>query len=77
MTRKPSRPSPDGYGSIHDHEVLPVREAARRLGWGAKTTRAAQEDGLRTVLYGRMRYTTGRWIREFIEELAERQNRHA
>jgi hypothetical protein len=60
-----------GYGSIRDDETLPVREAARRLGWGAKTTRAAQSAGLRTVLWGRMRYTTGVWLRQFFEGLAD------
>lgn len=63
-----STPRP-GFGSIQAGEVLPLREAGRRLGWGNKTIAQAQRDGLKAVQYGKIKYTTGRAVLEFIERL--------
>jgi hypothetical protein len=60
-------------GSVCDGETLLFAEAARRLGWCAKSRRAAVRAGLRVVQFGKWQYTTGRWVREFVEKLAERQ----
>jgi len=79
MTRSPGRPrkhpppSLAGFGSIRPDEVMPLREAARRLGFGAKTVAKAQRDGLRTIEYGRMKYLLGRDMLAFFEKLAEEQ----
>jgi len=48
-------------------EVLSVEEAARRMGWGRRLTIDAQRMGLRSVLIGKRKYTTGDWVREFVE----------
>ncbi|MFZ1932897.1 MAG: hypothetical protein WCB27_16365 [Thermoguttaceae bacterium] len=60
-------------GSIADGETLLFAEAAKRLGWCSKSRRAAIRAGLRVVQFGRWQYTTGRWVREFVERLAQRQ----
>jgi len=60
--------SPDGYGSIRADEVLPLREAARRLGWARKTVAHAQRDGLRTVAFGRMKYVLGEDVIAFFRQ---------
>jgi len=60
MNRRPlnsaDRPA---LGSIRADEVLPFREAARRLGWAAKTRRAAKRAGLRTITFGRAEFILG------------------
>lgn len=71
------RPRPEprllGPSSIQAGEVLTLAEAARRLNWGPRMVSQAQRDGLRTILYGRVKYTTGQWVAEFFATLAERQ----
>ena len=66
---KPKTPS-IGYGSISADEVLPLREAARRLGWEQKAIRRAQREGLRTVGFGRFKYVFGRDVLGFFDKLA-------
>ena len=71
MPRKaPTETDRLGYGSIRADEVLPLREAARRLGWERKTIAHAQRAGLVTVQFGRFKYVTGRSVVEFMEKLA-------
>jgi hypothetical protein len=62
--------SPRLLGSIHRDEVLPLREAARRMGWANRMIADVQRMGLRTVTIGRMKYTTGNAIYEFVEHMA-------
>lgn len=69
MTRR-TTPSCDGYGSVRADEVLPLRELARRLGWGQRTIRAAQRDGLITLQYGKMKYVRGVDVAACFEKLA-------
>jgi len=70
--RKPlDKPTPR-FGSIAIGETLPLREAARRLGWGSRMTAEAQRMGLRAILVGRAKITTGKWINDFIEKMAEK-----
>jgi hypothetical protein len=69
-------PAPDTgprFGSIIDGETLPLREAARRMGWAKRLSIDVQRMGLKTVTIGRLKYTTGRWVREFVESQAEQQ----
>ena len=68
---KPRIESAPRFGSILDGETLPLREAGRRMGWAARMTADVQRMGLRTVTIGRLKYTTGRWVREFVERMAE------
>ena len=63
--------TPPTRGAVRDDETLLYSEAARRLGLCAKSRRAAIRAGLRVVQFGRWQYTTGRWVREFVEGLAE------
>lgn len=65
------RPQSDGYGSIRADQVLPVREAARRMAWGARTVRHLKQLGLRTVRLGRLDYVTGAEVVRFVAELAD------
>ena len=61
-------PKPDGFGSISADEILPLREVARRLGWGQRTIRSAQRDGLETVPYGKMKYCLGADVLAFFSK---------
>jgi len=70
--RLDSKPAPR-FGSVLDGETLPLREAARRMGWAKKLSIDVQRAGLKTVTIGRMKYTTGRWVREFVEAQGEKQ----
>lgn len=58
MTAKRTTPAV-GFGSIHRDEVLPLREAARRMGWGPRTVRLVQRQGLKVATVGRMKYLRG------------------
>jgi hypothetical protein len=64
---------PPARGSIRDDETLLFSEAAKRLGLCAKSRRSAIRAGLKVVRFSRWQYTTGKWVREFIEGLAEHQ----
>jgi hypothetical protein len=69
-------PAPDPaprFGSILPGEVMPLAEAARRLGWQKRMTIDAQKMGLRSVLIGRRKYTTGDWVLQFVEAQAQQQ----
>ena len=57
-------------GSISRDEVLPLREAARRMGWANKMIADVQRMGLQTVTIGRMKYVTGNSVYRFVEHLA-------
>ncbi len=70
--KKARDPAPR-LGSILPGEVLPLAEAARRLGWQKRMTIDAQKMGLRSVLIGRRKYVTGDWVRQFVEAQAEQQ----
>ena len=72
MRPRADLPAP-ARGSIRDDETLLYSEAARRLGLCAKSRRAAIRAGLRVVQFGRWQYTTGRWVREFVEGLANQR----
>jgi hypothetical protein len=61
------------FGSIAVGETMPLREAARRMGWASRMIADVQRQGLRTVTIGRLKYTTGQWVREFVESMAEKQ----
>lgn len=70
----PSQP-PVGPTSIRADEVMPFAEAARRLGWCAKSRRYAQRDGLRVIPYGRYQYVLGADLIAFFERLASTRDR--
>jgi hypothetical protein len=68
---------PRANGSIRDDEILPFAEAARRLGWCAKSRRFAQRDGLRVITYGRYQYVLGADVLDFFRKLAEQETAEA
>ena len=63
-------------GSIRADELMLFAEAARRLGWCAKSRRFAQRDGLRVISYGRYQYVRGVDLLAFFDKLAEQQAGH-
>ena len=65
-----SRPVPLGI-SVDD--VLPWQALGPRLGLGKRARADAAKAGLKSVTIGRCKYTTGKWLAEFIERLAEKQ----
>ncbi len=70
---KCSQNSSPARGSIRADELLLLAEAARRLGWCAKSRRFAQRDGLRVIRYGRYQYVRGTDVLDFFAKLAEQQ----
>jgi hypothetical protein len=62
---------PPRFGSIHRDEVLPLREAARRMGWASRMAADVQRMGLQTVTIGRMKYTTGAAVYQFVEGMMQ------
>ena len=67
-------PAPKSRDSISASEVLPLAEVARRLGWGQRTIRRAQREGLRCVAFGKCKYCLGADVLAFFQTLAENQN---
>lgn len=72
---KPRRDSAPGprFGSIRADEVLPLQEAARRMGWAGRMRADVQKMGLQTCLIGRLKYTTGRAVLQFVETMMQQQ----
>jgi len=68
MSARPAMPR-DGSGSVRSDEILRLSEAARRLGWGARTVRHALRAGLTTTKFGRARYVTGIDVLTFFTRL--------
>jgi len=68
---RPTKPAPRQLGSISRDEVLPLREAARRMGWHNKAISDVQKAGLQTVVIGRMKFTTGQAVYEFVERMMQ------
>ena len=74
MKPRPDAPaSRPGFGSIVAGEILPLREAARRLGWERKTIAHAKRAGLRSVRFGRFDYVRGVDVLDFFAKLADQQ----
>ncbi len=71
MKPRPRDPAPR-FGSILPGEVLPLVEAGRRLGLAKRALIDAQKMGLRSVLIGRRKFTTGNWLLAFVEGQAEK-----
>ena len=72
--KRPPDPAPrPSLGSIHRNEVLPLREAGRRMGWASRMTAEVQRLGLRTCTIGRMKYTTGAAVLAFVEAIMDQQ----
>ncbi len=70
--RKPLDKLAPRFGSIAIGETLPLREAARRMGWASRMVADVQRAGLKTVTIGRLKYTTGQWVSDFVELMAEK-----
>ena len=68
--RKPLDKPDRQLGSISRDEVLPLREAARRMGWANRMIADVQRMGLQTVTIGRMKYCTGNAVYRFVEHAA-------
>ena len=70
-----ARPATDRQpaGEIQANSVLSATEFRRRLGWGAKSYRAAKRRGLRTVRFARREYVLGADVLAFFGRLAEDQ----
>lgn len=73
--RPEDRSPPVGHGSVSAHEVLTLREAGRRLGLGTRALCDAQRRGLRTILFGRVKFVLGEDVVSWARQLAEQQAR--
>ena len=67
-----SAPSP-ALDSVRADEVLPLRGAGRRLGWGVRLQCDLQRLGLRTIMVGRTKMILGRDIIDFLDRLGREQ----
>jgi hypothetical protein len=65
--------APFGYGAIRADEVLPLREAARRLGWCQKSIAHAKREGLTVIRFAKFAYVRGRDVLAFFDKLAGSQ----
>jgi len=74
--RKPLDTPSRQLGSIHRDEVLALREAARRMGWASRMAADVQRMGLATVTIGRMKYTTGEAVYQFVERMMQQAGDH-
>ena len=73
MKPRPLDPAPRALGSIAIGETLPLREVGRRMGWASRMLADVQRLGLRTCTIGRMKYTTGTAVSEFVEKIMQQQ----
>jgi hypothetical protein len=64
-----SKRIPDSLGAIRRDEILPVRVAARWLGWNRASIVNSQRGGVKTVQLGRFKITTGQAIYEYVEKM--------
>jgi len=60
-----------GRGSVRADEVITLREFGRRLGLGNRALCDAQRQGLRTVLFGRVKFVLGADALGFFRRLAD------
>lgn len=70
MTDRRKKSDSAGRGSITADEILPLSIVATRLGWGQRTIRRAQRDGLITIPYARMKYCLGADVLDFFRQRA-------
>jgi hypothetical protein len=73
MKRPLDKPTPRPLGSIHRDEALPLAEFGRRMNLGNEALADAQRAGLRTILFGRVKYVLGDDALRWFQQLAERQ----
>jgi hypothetical protein len=69
MKRPQDLPS-TGRGSVRGDEVLTLREFGRRLGLGKSALCDAQRQGLRAVLFGRVKFIVGSDALDWFRRLA-------
>jgi hypothetical protein len=72
MNRPTEQPVRPALGSVHRDEVLPLREFGRRMGLASRALADAQRRGLRTVLFGRVKFVLGADAMAWFASLAER-----
>jgi len=58
---------------VRRDEVLPLQVLCRRLGWGSKTARHAQREGLETIEFGRAKFVLGSAVLAFFDKLQREQ----
>jgi len=58
-------------GVVGVDEVISWQQLARRFGFSKRQMADLSRRGLRCVMLGNRKLTTGRWFLEFIERLAE------
>lgn len=71
--KRPQEQPQIGRGSIRSDEVVTLREFGRRLALGARALCDAQKAGLRTILFGRVKYVLGTDALEWFRRLAKKQ----
>jgi hypothetical protein len=67
----PERPT---YAAIMPEELLPLAVVKQRLRWGDQTIAEAQRKGLRTLAFGKWKYTRGKDLIEFLERVGTANN---
>jgi hypothetical protein len=65
-TAGPHKPGPTG--TILDNELLPLRVALDRLGWGSRSLSLAKQRGLKVLCFGKRSYLHGRDILAFLQD---------
>ena len=62
-----------GRGSVNRDEILTLREFGRRLNLASPALADAQRQGLRTTLFGRVKFVLGQDALDWFHRLAEQQ----
>jgi hypothetical protein len=76
MRRPLDRPCPVPLG-VNVGDVVLWQALGSRLGWSKRQRADAAKLGLKSAIIGRMKVTTGKWITECVERLAEQQAKEA
>jgi hypothetical protein len=61
-------------GSVSHFEVMPLAEFGRRMNMGPRALADAQRAGLRTIVFGRVKYVTGGDALAWFDRLATAQH---
>jgi hypothetical protein len=71
--KRPTDPPPRSLGSVHRDEAMPLKEFGRRMNLANRALADAQRAGLKTVLFGRVKFVLGSDAIDWFKQLGEQQ----
>ncbi len=73
MKTRPDTTVRPGCGSVRSDEVLTLREFGRRLNLAERALANAQRHGLRSIMFGRVKFVLGSDALDWFRSLADQQ----